>query len=150
MELASATHYLIPPNRETVPVGLVLLDKRVAGDEVAWYGSGFHPSTSTSSSSSTDTSAPSSTTGLSRKTHADQGSFKTFLLWDERFHFGWKLHILQRDKWKAITITPWAQNIHPSIHQLHCLSVEGRGGAGANPSWHYERRSTDLFVKLLK
>lgn len=47
--------------RVTLPVGLVLLDKRVAGDEVAWNGSTFHPSTA---------SAPSSTC-LARKTHAD-------------------------------------------------------------------------------
>lgn len=40
----------------TLPVRLVLLDKRVAGDEVAGYGSGFHPSTDS--------------TCLSRKTHA--------------------------------------------------------------------------------
>lgn len=34
----------LPPRCDTVavPVGLVLLDERVAGDEVAGYGSGFH------------------------------------------------------------------------------------------------------------
>lgn len=37
----------------TLPVRLILLDKGVAGDEVAGYGGGFHPSTC-----------------LSRKTHA--------------------------------------------------------------------------------
>lgn len=35
-------------DRVTVPVGLVLLDERVAGDEVAGYGRGFHPSTASS------------------------------------------------------------------------------------------------------
>lgn len=52
-------------DRVTVPVGLVLLDERVAGDEVAGYGSGFHPSIDSSY-----TSSSSSSTCLSRKTHA--------------------------------------------------------------------------------
>ena len=89
-------------DRVTVPVGLVLLDERVAGDEVAGYGSGFDPSVASSY-----TSAPSSSACLSRKTHADERSFETFLLWDERFHFGWKLHILHKDKRADITVTPW-------------------------------------------
>lgn len=68
----------------TLPVRLVLLDKGVAGDEVAGYGSGLHPSTHS--------------TCLSRKTHAHESSVKTFSLRDKWFHFGWELHILQTQK----------------------------------------------------
>lgn len=62
----SFSHSQMSPHfgRVTLPVGLVLLDKRVAGDEVAWNGSTFHPSTASYAS------APSSTC-LARKTHAD-------------------------------------------------------------------------------
>ncbi len=28
---------------------------------------------------------------------------------------------------------------NPSIHYLYCLSLEGREGAGADPSWHWTR-----------
>lgn len=69
MGLLSFIHYQTYPccDRVTVPVGLVLLDERVAGDEVAGYGSGFHPSID---SSYTSTSSSSSSTCLSRQTHA--------------------------------------------------------------------------------
>lgn len=79
------------PDILTLPVRLVLLDKRVAGDEVAGYGSGFHPSTDS--------------TCLSRKTHAHYSSVKTFPLRDKWLYFGWKLYILQKDTRRVITIT---------------------------------------------
>ncbi len=30
-------------------------------------------------------------------------------------------------------------NVHPSIHHLYCLSLEGCGDAGSNSSWHWAR-----------
>lgn len=66
-----------------LPIRLVLLNKGIACDQVAGDRRGFDPITST----------PPST--LSRHIHGDQGRLETFLLRDERLHFGRKLHILR-------------------------------------------------------
>lgn len=105
----------IHSERSTAPVGLVFLDERVAGDEVAGYRRRFHPS---AASSYTDTPS-SSATSLAGETHPDQWSFKTFPLWYKWFHFRWKLHILQGDKWAAIIITQWEM---PANQQLQDAS----------------------------